>query len=754
MIRDTLRDSYKTRFNVRPIKHVLVIGDRSERQLKRAILDCCTMWGGISTLILPVDRSLRMKPLFEALMRTHCPDVAFSYMSVDSSATRRRHDRLKDRLAGIVGYEFATHAADWMPEGIGCHALNVVSDADLATRELSVPRLVTTRVGESLPLLTIFGQIYPGQDDAYAETARLTSRPVGYDDLGFWQMQAAADPFASPINLTSYGFRAQQVEDPAFFSGRIFELVLGDNFDALCLYWNLRATRVAEDFRSERIRRLLLVPSRLARDPESVARLASLIRQIGPEPGVETDAEVLVYGGTEQSVADFELTGGQSGFARHRGSINTRRVFPQGTRDLDSTRSLKWALSHPRIARSFKEGVAAETPGLVSFREGENELRLEPPAQFVNRSQQPVVMDIESDVWGRFPKSYPLATAVHSNGRWTRYGLSLLMSLPAQPFFLHVSVPDELTALGAFFAASGIQVRETVLSGYVDSVARLVGGFGALDVLSDRACYMIVDDLALRSSLKVAQRVIKQLGLQDLSVEEVRDRLGAGGITLDTAGLWKTANEIKSGVLSKVKKDTLPALSALSRAGVLLRGLDLECPACGVSDWHSVGDLAEQVTCRGCHTGFSLPVAQRPGAGEVEWQYKLNTLVNRAWDRDLGVVLVTMNHVAKAADSITCRCAGLELLRKKSPIGDLDWVMWRDGLLVAGECKSGSELSSKDLETARIAIQAGVSRFCFSTVREFTQASKEMVSSLGMELLGRAQIETIDGRSLFGKPLV
>lgn len=53
MISTPLQPQYKTRFNVRPVKHAYFVREDDKNGLVRVMHYVCTQWGGIRNLILP-----------------------------------------------------------------------------------------------------------------------------------------------------------------------------------------------------------------------------------------------------------------------------------------------------------------------------------------------------------------------------------------------------------------------------------------------------------------------------------------------------------------------------------------------------------------------------------------------------------------------------------------------------------------------------------------------------------------------------
>lgn len=731
MIPEPLRSNYRTRANVRPIKCVLVIAARSARQFREAVLDSCTAWGGITNLIVPVGPSLQLGDLERFLLELHQPDVAISYLRVDSPTGKTRHDRLVNRLHEVLGSDVPVNAAQLGGSDIGCHALDAIPDDVLRQRQFSATRLVARSRREELALLACFGQIYPGQESDYVGMTRFGENPVAYDDLRFWSMQTAADPFASPINLTSYGYQAYEVTGS--FGTEQFELVLGDDLESLCYFWNLRATRIAGRAFDESIRRVLLGPAALIGDKDSLGRLADAVRAAGSSSGVESEVELVVYGPKDGLRHFAEETKHSGRFRRHRGSFRMSRRF--GGKDERITREgpVIWASSVPSLPQRFRYGVGFEGHEVLPFHAGANEVRVVPPARYPAKGGQ-VMLDFDSDVWARIPKSPASARAVHHDGRWTRHGLSMLARVARTPSFMALTIPDEFEALRCYFSDHDVELRLTRKSAHVDAIARLVGGPSRLSSFATRCAYYIVGALASKSPGKIAQSLRRDLGLRGAPEEIIAERLAEAGVVLDLS-ISKTAHELKTLESLRAHKDeVLPTLEILTEVGVLRRGIAVECSVCGVPNFHPIGSLGERVACNGCGEVRPLPVHLPEGSGrELPWSYSLNTLVNRAWDQDLGPSLVSLVNVAQGGQDVTCRGAALELLRGTRVLGDLDFVLYRDGRLLAGETKAGSGVGSKDIRISRTMLASGVDVFYFASIQGFSSEARERIDTVRAE---------------------
>jgi hypothetical protein len=722
------------RVNVRPERCALVIPWESRRHFRTAVLDCCTMWGGVTNLIIPIKASFKFDALDEYLLRLHQPDRLITYFPTLSATGARRQQRLVRALASHVP-DAPIIAADAGGSDVGCHVLNVIHDSDLTSRQLLAHRFVASSAVDELALLSIFGQLYPGQENDYANMTQLGVNPLSLSDLRFWTLQMSADAFSSPVNLTAYGYRAYEVSNG--FGLELFELVLGESVEALCYFWNLRATRIATRAFGPDANRVLLGPTRAIADSASLGRLADAIREIGLSPGIESEVDLVVFGAGPDVDRFAQVTGKEPHFRRWRQRFRTSRRFASSNLPPRRSGAIRWATSLPHLPSDFKTGVAFEAAEPMPLHSGTNEIRVVAPGKFVNRELQRTALDFDFEVWNLFPRSPSSARALHADGRWTRQGLSVPSSVGSRPSYISITVPDEFDILRLYFADHGLSIRETKLSSYFDAVVRLVGGFSELDVIATPCAYNVIDGLTARSTKKIAQQLVASQGIEGISADVMEEQLRQAGVVLNLSS-YRTADELKTlPSIQPLAGQLLPTLTALASRGAIRRGVALDCVVCATPSLHSIESLAEKVECPGCGHVQTMPAEYPADSGqELRWSYSLNALVNRAWDLDMGPVFASVCRSAVGAEYSSCRGAGIEVLTGSSVIGDLDWTMLRNGRLLAGEAKSGGSLGEKDLRFAERVIAAGIDEFYFCTTSSFTREAIERIQGLAVKIGG------------------
>jgi len=89
--------------------------------------------------------------------------------------------------------------------------------------------------------------------------------------------------------------------------------------------------------------------------------------------------------------------------------------------------------------------------------------------------------------------------------------------------------------------------------------------------------------------------------------------------------------------------------------------------------------------------------------------------------------------------------------------GDFDFVYVYKHELFGGECKAGSRLSQKDIETAKVSRQLGFRAFFFVTIKTFGEDGQALISNYQQELANDKNngnpydVFILDELMLFGK---
>jgi hypothetical protein len=760
MLETPFRPRYKVRVNIRPVKYCYFIREDDIESLVRVLRLVCTQWGGIHNLIVPVKPDLSFAPLFQDLLELHEPDAFVSYLTDMKATDYEDHDQLQQYLRRLcphrkvqlqIGDSFEKHDRT-------AHTLGTVLDEDTERNELIVHEFIGPQTDDWI-LLALFGAIYPGQQEDYAETVRLKEYRIGIDSDDFWESQSNNSSFGSVLNLTAYGVSPYKAVD--HFESNHFDVVLVSSLNSLCMFWNLRATRDVVEFRKDMGRRTLLLPARLLDDAQALKSMVSFIRSRLAYPNISANLHLRFCVWDEADVkkirAAAEKLEGLEEFAENK--ISASHTWnPDEPRRLEdfSRKTIKYRIMPPTFPTSYLEGVGYQVALSTELDYGRNEVLFYPPQGFRNRFGGSTALDIECDVWLRFLKEHRIAEVIKPNSWFSRYGVSLLAMTADRPHYIDFSLPSEWRTIELFFSARGYDIRLSKPGIYANALIELVDGLQNMDSLASKPAYLLLDTLALKSTKKLAQRITKELGLSDDTATEIQPLLEDMEIVPELKRIPKTYHQLVNGPLQTYRKTLLGLLTQLSEHQVIRRGFYLTCPNCGTPSWYPLQNIQESVTCSGCSYKFPLPVEYPEGSGgEIQWEYTLNTLVNRAMDQDVLPAVLALHHLTKDKQSC-CIVPGLELLRSGDVKGEFDFIFVSDQQVFAGECKAGREIGDKDLKTARLAANLSIHHFYFCTVAEFSDASEQRIEELRHELATknvRMDLTMLNGDTLLGEAI-
>jgi hypothetical protein len=184
--------------------------------------------------------------------------------------------------------------------------------------------------------------------------------------------------------------------------------------------------------------------------------------------------------------------------------------------EVASERPLSYLINNIGILTpgSFLEGIENVFHFPYALRLGPNEIQINPPANYHNSRGGYVVVDFESDVWDRYPRSGRAAELIERSSWFSKYGLTAVRSnVTSHPDFISFSLPGERESLKAHFAEKGYTIGYSKEEQYSDAFINTIGGIRKIDILASRSALKLIDMLTFKSSKKVAQYLAKQFKL-------------------------------------------------------------------------------------------------------------------------------------------------------------------------------------------------------------------------------------------------
>lgn len=750
--------------NLRPVKLAYLIEDGDTEALRHVMECACTDWGGMRNFIIPIGKDGGIQKYFRPLLTTHPPDFYFHYLPKISPTTADPFARCQSALSNLFEIHRTFPVVDGraMESDFGVHPLSVVPDflLDSPARVrpfADFPRKLTVfnypNDGDRIYLLALFGQIFPGHEKDYAANTLISERDISINDESFWKEQTVGHPTHSPLELTTTTV-APTLISGGFPTNLPFLLVLASDCSMLAWFWNIRAVRDAIQF--DRIgRRTILVPPRLATDAVAIGKLVAFIRTAVHIETETCNLDFMVASRDKAEADQFAAILAEiPGLEKLDENVQHEYWFgreDRSPREADPNRVLTYLFCMPQLPISFTEGAGtARAKRNVSLRYGAEEIEFEPPPNFVNRFNGMAVIDLQTDLWDRYPRSPSVAKAVMPNAWWSHYGISFRTIPPARAAQLPISILDHWEAYRLYFSDYGYDVSRSQSATYAGAVIELVGGIAKTDIFARPLVYGLLQKLTLPSTKKLAQRLAK-MGVEVVDDEALSRLLVDAEAIQELKKMPKSAQQLSDAVRRPLKS-VLSALHSLSEVGALRRGFHLPCPRCGTPSWHWMTGLDEHLRCPGCFFRFHLPVESPPGS-ELAWHYSLNAMVNRAMDQDGMPAILALNYLAKAGP-IYASIPGIELRVSGSNDAtvEFDFILVRDAKLLAGECKAGTELSEKDFRSADLAATLGFAEYFFCTPLEFSDSTRSRIEDLRAAMGKKMQVRTLQRAELLVDP--
>jgi hypothetical protein len=736
----------------RPVRAAFFVPTNSSDAFIRAATVATTQWGGLHTLIVPTDdqASPCFHWFFRELLELFEPDL-FVDFSDGSDAFRASVERdLRIQFSWRSPLLQAGNAFEVHDHSL--HALAAIPDEEMASRALWSPEVSHRSAAANA---AVFGQVYSGQASDYANAfSAVRTHKLDSTSPDFWERQIETGWAASPINVTSFHLRPLLVSDG--MEAPYFDIILGDSVNSLCLYWGIRAVREITQFM--RIgRRTLLCPLSDIEDRNTAQALLTSLRRHLPVLGLTSSVDLMCHTWTDEdhkrAVAALQRLPELTPPANGKLTITHRSGKDVQLEDT-STRPLSYAFVQPDLPGSFRAGADSPIPHPTFWSEGATTaIRYEPIIGLARKGGGNVAVDVESEVLKRYPRSPGVAKLLRNDAWFSRWGLTRLGGIPGTAGYDSLLVPSEWSALGAWFEDRGFQIRMGAAGRYGESAIASLGGIEAVGEIATLQAYRVLVKLALKSSKKVAQYLAKYQQSTTQLEETVLRAFSDLEIGPELKGIPRTLKQLMDDTSLAPRTSIPTTLAILSRLGAIVRGLFVLCPTCGSSEWYALEALDERLLCPGCRHAFHLSLLD-DGANERVWQFRLNSLMNRAVDQDLLPNLFTLYRLSSSRPA-SCRTIGLELLRATPDVAyELDVAFVSDQRLIAAECKASDRLGSKDIDTARAAAAFGCAEFWFATAADcWNSDSLGMIEALKTEISnGNSSmvIGTIEGDQLFG----
>ncbi len=763
----------------RPLRHVYFIADNDLSQFINVASFCCTQWGGINNLIVPINTAKTMstdtpskEQWFHSLLQQHTPDIFINALPENAQACsvwRWFETEIVHSFPGRQVLPWETFCR----EDQSLHPLQILS-SDERLKRFAVAKAVFFNYEKPSDLTwaaktAVFGTIWPGQEQAYASVYELRNFPLSISQEAMLRQQLSLDPYTSIINLTLK--ELGNLVTVSLFPSLHFDVVIAQDVEDLCRFWNLRAFAFGHHWLPDR-RVLLLTKEQLFDEHYSSPLfrlieekrnfppdLAEMIQERSQRSDIQAKLlrvhlDVVFHHNNDEEISQFLQSqqslkpgGGRAfrGIIDDQGQAVSEEILPWD--ENKESRPIFYAENLIDEAPAYREYGGKRSFLSVEIAEGENSLFV-PKAGPSTSSNGAVKVGVQSALWEAYLPHASVADLMIPHASFEvlsdNYNLMLAYTsliTPAEMQRISLALPTTWQMYQAYFQARGYTVDPSDKMIYATGLLDRAGGLEKAEILRSRTAYNILDMLAMRATQKLAREITKQIKQEVSTLQGMEDDImqviAVSGFLPRFQRNPQTLNDIKSRLETHQKKECVACLTELVKIKAVQRGLTITCPHCGTAIWYGLGELDEQVKCLGCLERFDVPLRETPqSSADRSLQYALNPLADRAMDQDVLPVIIALLTLRTQHQAMAHIVPGMAFKKVETTHieGDFDFVYVYRHHLYGGECKAGSMLQAKDVQTARLARQLGFRAFFFVTIRTFSAESKQLIYDFQQEL--------------------
>lgn len=202
---------------------------------------------------------------------------------------------------------------------------------------------------------------------------------------------------------------------------------------------------------------------------------------------------------------------------------------------------------------------------------------------------------------------------------------------------VEVAWPSSWTCLAAVAQTRGLDIRESVPGLAAAALIRALGGASQIRWLCHRGLVALLYRMAERSGMAwwkrrwaEAQRQLRELGVDPVALEKAATQLGRDDPVVAPAGEGRAVPFQEFVTTLGNEAAAARWVSWAERRHLLVRGADIQCPACGASAWLPLAAVPPPIVCAGC--GRELPHPYGPRG--LAFTYRLGESLRRVLETD------------------------------------------------------------------------------------------------------------------------
>jgi DNA-directed RNA polymerase subunit RPC12/RpoP len=649
--------------NLRPRRIAYLIESGSGEQLGKAIAYASTEWGGVTQLIVPVNKRGTISRYWRDVCDVISPECFIDYAGLpDSLATELRN-----------AYNASIHPESLLSHSEpGIHAL-----ASLPPGSLQLEAFVSRE--ESLLVSGILGVVPKEHMSLWEEVGVSFVHAESAMDLLNAQINGL-----SPIEVTRRNIEIFEVQSGT--PGGIIVLPIGRVTPQQVLhFWNLRAlsypsfgtyllclprSALQEEEVAERLRDLCVERSRMVPDLVLYGHQPVLLQQLGERMGFQLPLDKKVswtFAAEEKrDLAKRPLT--------CRVNIPPE-VFLGGVRFF---------------------GQRIKVP--VSILAGNVTLHAESPVRFHPRIRGFLRWEVRGVPHLRWPPSPSVARLIHQNASFSQFGVGVITG-PNTEYGFPLSIPEPESVCSAYLKDHGMTWSPSDKGRYAHALSESIGADVVRELLGNSQRMAVISEL-VSISRKKAEQLLDRVHIVSGSADEI-----AGILESTASPRWRGLDEL-AGATNNPKQAVALIAAELVSAGLLRRAFAYRCPRCGLRTAVLLSEAKDTVRCAGCRF-HSILVG--PNGQEPRMLYALNSLLDRAMDQDC-VDHILAGEYLRSSYMVSWYVPGADLTDQSGDAHEVDILGLSETGVILGEIKKRvAAITKKELRKI-LSLAAGVPR--------------------------------------------
>lgn len=331
------------------------------------------------------------------------------------------------------------------------------------------------------------------------------------------------------------------------------------------------------------------------------------------------------------------------------------------------------------------------------------------------------VVDVLGESRLCLPSRVGIGALVHERGRSLGDGIAVGIR-PSRERSLELRLPTNEQVVGALISGSGLRYERSEAGRQTDQLLMALGGDVTRLVLRDRVVIGIVRLLAAHRESRLVEADVASLPSASLTLEQLHDRLQG----TRREQVWR-------------------ALSELVRVRIVLAGLRVHCPTCGLREWRVVDDIATRMVCRGCLATMRFDATEPSVAGEPRWAYRINEAFSGLLSQGTAAVAISLARLREDARHSFRYVPGLTI--RGLAVGDVevDAVACVDDRVAVLEAKSSGHLDEASMwRTVAAAVRLDATAY-FATIEQWDESSRTALAAAASR---DCQVESLEAPDL------